>query len=52
LLSGYVDTVESHDHKHQQVQAAVQHHNKQAHLDFFEKPVACLHVYVNNAWPL
>jgi len=21
-------------------------------LDFFEKPVACLHVYVNNAWPL
>ena len=48
LLPGYVNPVESHDHKHKQVQTTVQHHNEQAHLNFFEEPVACLHVYVNN----
>jgi len=48
LLPGYVNPVESHDHKHQQVQTTVQHHNKQTHLNFFKEPITCLHVYVNN----
>lgn len=52
LLAGYFNSVESHDQKHQQVQATIQHHNEQTHLDFLEEPVACLHVDVDDARPL